>query len=185
MKNYTIFKEIDKIFESDKMKVNSPAKLKEVLQKFSFNVEDFKDDLLYPETNPYGRSLLYQSPNFEALLMNWKPKNESNIHSHGESYGCVIVLKGQVINNYYDDNTKIKQISIHAPGDYTEVPVGIYHQIKNNTNDYSVTLHFYTPPLKDMKVLDSTDLAKRYIVKCNCGAWNPKPKDIKEIIHKE
>jgi cysteine dioxygenase len=180
-----VFKEIDKQISEKKEKYNNPASLKALLQKYVFKVDDFKHDLIVPDTNPYGRKLVFSSPNYEVILMNWKPKNESNIHNHGASFGCVVVLKGQIINNLFDENTKIKSISIHTKGDHTEVPKDIYHQIKNSTDDYAVTMHFYSPPLKDMKVLDKTDIEKKYVVKCNCGAWNPQPGDIKETIYKD
>jgi len=182
----SLFHQIESEFEKKKEIIKDAASLKTLLIKYTFNLDDYKNDLIYPEDLPYGRKILFQSKNFEAILMNWKPGNESNIHNHGESFGCVFVLKGIVINNLFDEHTKIKNIFLFQPGDISEVNKGIFHQIKNTTKEYAVTMHFYAPPIKNMTVIDKNDLDKNYIVKCNSGAWNPKPDDIeKTIIHKK
>jgi len=175
-----IFKELDKLFENKK--ITKPEDLNAALQNFSFNIDDYRKDLLFPEDLPYGRNLLYQSSNFEAILMNWKPKNESNIHDHGNSFGCVVVLDGEVKNIVVNDQNKVVEISKCTKGAFAEVPKGIYHQLQNKTDEFAVTLHFYAPPIIGMKVKDKLDFEKEYIVKSNCGAWNPSLNEIIETL---
>lgn len=175
-----IFKELDKIF--DNKRIRNPKDLKTSIQQFTFNMDDYTKHLLFPEDLPYGRNLLYQSSNFEAILMNWKPKNESNLHDHGNSYGCVVVLNGDIENVTVDDDNKVVEISKCTKGALAEVPKGIYHQIKNTTDDFAVTLHFYAPPINGMRVKDKFDFNKQYVVKSDCGAWNPSGNEIIETL---
>ncbi|NVO03673.1 MAG: cysteine dioxygenase family protein, partial [Bacteroidetes bacterium] len=120
--------------------------------------------------------------NFEAILMNWKPQKGSNIHNHGDSFGSVYVLSGDVKNVAYDcDLNKIGTFK-QTEGDYIDVPKGVFHQLVNHTEDYSASLHFYAPPINGMKVFDDSEVHKAYIVKPNIGAWNPKDKDIVKAL---
>jgi cysteine dioxygenase len=180
MKNNIVFKEIDQIFENKK--INNPKELKAALKNLSFNINDLREDLLFPEDLPYGRTLLYQSSNFEAILMNWKPKNESNIHDHGPSYGCVFMVDGEVLNIIVNDQNKEVEVIKCTKGTISEVPQGIYHQIKNTTDNFAVTLHFYAPPIVGMKVKDKIDFKKEYIVKSDSGAWDPSSNQIIETL---
>ncbi|NVO01400.1 MAG: hypothetical protein HXX09_01725, partial [Bacteroidetes bacterium] len=74
------FEDIDLLFEQQKDNITNPAALTDLVKNFEFSIEEFKDTLEFPEDLPYGRTLVFQSPNFEAILMNWKPQKGSNIH---------------------------------------------------------------------------------------------------------
>jgi len=166
------------LFKQQKNKIKVPADFLPLIKKFDFTLEEFTQYLLYPSDLPYGRCMVYQSPNFEVILMNWKPRKSSNIHDHGNSFGCVYILSGDVNNVAYDKN--IQKIGTYklTKGNYVEVPKGIFHQIENLNDDFSVSLHFYAPPIVGMKVVDSEDISKAYIVKPECGAWNPDDENI-------
>jgi len=165
---------IDQLYFSNKAKIKGPADFKVILEKFSFSQEELKEHLLYPENLPYGRKCVFQSDNFEVIVMNWKPRQGSNIHDHGNSFGCVYSVSGSANNLLF--NQKLENIgSIPLINhNIAEVPKGIYHKIDNDNDDYSISLHFYVPPMSGMKVVDLNDKTKSYIVGNNDGAWNPK-----------
>ncbi|MEI6764734.1 MAG: cysteine dioxygenase family protein [Bacteroidota bacterium] len=178
MNFYEKVKGIEQCYTEAKEQIKGPADFKAILQKFDFNSDDMTDHLLYPEDLPYGRKCAYRSSNFEVIVMNWKPGKSSNIHDHGDSFGCVYSVSGKADNVLYNPN--LEQVGIIPLVNHTiaEVPQGIYHAIENNSETFAVSLHFYVPPMNGMKVIDKEDKTKSYIVKNECGAWNPDKGDL-------
>jgi len=148
---------IDQLYKSNKNSINGPADFKTILEKFSFSKDELTDHLLYPEDLPYGRKCIYRSENFEVIVMSWKPRQESNIHDHGDSFGCVYSISGNANNILFNEN--LENIGIIPLINHTiaEVPKGIFHKIENESDDFSVSLHFYSPPMSGMKVIDPSD----------------------------
>lgn len=166
-------KAIDTLFLASGEEINGPADLKRLLEGFSFGLEELREHLVYPENLPYGRKCVFRSPRFEAIVMNWKPGQCSNIHDHGTSFGCVYAVSGKARNILFTaDFEEVGRVPLihHA---IAEVPKGIFHLIENEGDDYAVTLHFYAPPLSGMKVIDKKDKSLSYIALPDRGAWNP------------
>jgi cysteine dioxygenase len=164
---------IDELYSVSKSTIHGPAELKAILEQFNFNVTEISEHLVYPENLPYGRKCAFRSPNFEVIVMNWKPLQSSNIHDHGNSFGCVYSISGKANNVLYSKNLEQLGSIPLINNAIAEVPKGIFHVIENNTDEYAVSLHFYAPPLEGMKVIDAADKSKSYIVKSDAGAWNP------------
>lgn len=164
---------INELYEAQQDPILGPSDLKKILINFTFTHDEIKEHLLFPEDLPYGRKCIYRTPNFEVIVMNWKPGRSSNIHDHGESFGCVYAVSGDAWNVLYDNDLNYIGKVLLQNNSIAEVPRGIFHQIENNSDDYAVSLHFYAPPLKGMKVIDLYDKTKSYIVNTDSGAWNP------------
>ncbi len=155
---------IDQLYKSNKNNISGPADFKAILEKFSFSKDELTDHLLYPEDLPYGRKCIYRSENFEVIVMNWKPRRESNIHDHGDSFGCVYSISGNAKNVLFNENVEnIGSVPL-INQTIAEVPKGIFHKIENDSDDFSVSLHFYSPPMSGMKVIDPSDKIKNYIL---------------------
>ncbi|MEI6457205.1 MAG: cysteine dioxygenase family protein [bacterium] len=166
-------RQIDHRFSDKENEIQGPSEFKLILEQFNFSIEDVRDHLLYPEALPYGRKCVFRSKNFEVVVMNWKPGNGSNIHDHGRSFGCVYSVTGKADNVLY--NAALEEIGIIPliNNAIAEVPRGIYHVIKNDTDEYAVSLHFYAPPMDGMHVIDPNDKTRSWFVKNDCGAWDP------------
>ncbi len=164
---------IDSLFTMNKHNINGPADFKALIEQFNFDINDVESHLLYPSDLPYGRKCAFRSDNFEVIVMNWKPEQSSNIHNHGASFGCVYSVSGKANNVLYNDNLEqIDSIEL-INNTIAEVPKGIFHVIENPHDDYAVSVHFYSPPMCGMKVIDANDKTKSYYVKNECGAWDP------------
>jgi len=175
---YEKIDQIDQILSNNKQSVKGPAELKAILEQFEFNADEMAEHLLNPEDLPYGRKCAYRSKNFEVIVMNWKPGKNSNIHNHGNSFGCVYSVTGNANNVLYNENLeKITTIPL-INNTIAEVPKGIFHVIENKNDDYAISLHFYAPPMCGMKVIDSENKTKSYFVKNEVGAWDPKPEEV-------
>lgn len=178
MNKHDKFLEIDKRFSEQKEKIIHPAAFISILKNFQFTLDELREELLYPEDLPYGRNVIFHSENFEAILMNWKPGKSSYIHNHGNSFGVVYVLTDGGNNVAYDTHYNYLATTPLCKGEHVEVPKGIYHRIENPTEEYSVTLHFYAPPLSGMKVIDDKDVKRQFIVTDSAGAWEPRDEEI-------
>lgn len=169
---------IDEQYSSAKQDIHGPSELKTIIEKYHFDVEEMAEHLLYPEDLPYGRKCAFRSDNFEVIVMNWKPMQSSNIHDHGNSFGCVYSVTGRANNVLYNENLEQIGCIPLINNSIAEVPKGIYHVIENKNEDYAVSLHFYAPPMYGMKVIDSQDKSRAYFVKSDIGAWNPEPEEV-------
>ena len=98
--------QIEQHFNAAKDRIKGPAELKAILEQFNFNITDVEEHLLYPDNLPYGRKCAYRSNNFEVIVMNWKPMQSSNIHDHGNSFGCVYSVTGNANNILYNDKNQ-------------------------------------------------------------------------------
>ncbi len=103
-------------------------------------LKEFKD-------NHYARHLVFKSENVEILVVCWRPGQGSPIHDHGPSDGLMIILEGEITNTSYCANGQ-KVTTVWCPGDVGHTPIGVRHEVKNNSNADVVSLHVYAPPLK-------------------------------------
>jgi cysteine dioxygenase len=170
--------QIDRLYSEQKDNIKGPAEFKAILKDFSFCKEEMEGDLLYPEELPYGRKCIFRSSNFEVIVMNWKPQQQSNIHNHGNSFGCVYAVSGNANNVLYNDDLDQLGCIPLINHSIAEVPKKIFHVIENKHDEYAVSLHFYAPPMCGMRVIDASDKAKSFFVKNDQGAWNPAPDEI-------
>ena len=104
----------------------------------------------------YARNILMEDP-LELVLIHWPPGIESAIHLHAGFWGYVGVLEGEALNiEYIIKDGVIKQnraVTVKTGGLIPE-PDGIIHKIVNASEKKSlVTLHFYSPALKDLNGL--------------------------------
>jgi len=144
-----------------------------------------KESLDADET--YGRHVLFSTPDFEVMMASWRPHATCAPHDHGFSTGTVLVLEGSFEEMSYKWSADSGEVAVDPStarraslGQFIEVEGNTFHHMRN-LGDVGVTLHFYTPAISNMKVLD-LDNKKTLIVSEDCGAWIPKdPKKIREI----
>lgn len=102
----------------------------------------------------YARHLIFKTDNLEVLLVCWLPGQSAEIHDHGNSDAITLILEGQMAHTtYYPDGTKVS--GILQAGDIEHIPVGVKHEVINNSNQKLITLHIYSPPL-DVSLLSTS-----------------------------
>ena len=57
---------------------------------------------------------------------------------------------------------------------FIEVPLDSWHQMKNNLDEFTYTIHIYAPPITDMQVFDK-EKKQLITVDEECGAWLSEP----------
>ncbi len=114
------------------------------------NIDTLKNFL----ESQYARQLIFKTDNVEIILMCWLPGQGTPVHNHGTSDAITLVLEGEMdYTTYYSDDRKVS--GTLRPGDIEHIPVGIEHEVNNNSKNKLVTLHVYSPPL-DAALLPQT-----------------------------
>ena len=158
-------------------KLNSPneLELREALLALDINFNELKPLLQSAEDKPYYRKLLYQNDEVELLIMNWSGI-ECAPHNHGHSYGWIQVVNGTAINTVYEvkENQMPEELFSQCQGEgrIFFAPKKGVHKMNSAEGTGLVTLHLYSPPIKEMMVYDLKTCAAR-IVSDDCGAWWP------------
>lgn len=123
---------------------------------------------------PYGRQVLYRSPDIEVMLAAWSYQFASCPHNHGFSKGLIWFVKG----DFQEQQFQFKSGSLQPTGDLTFFSEGEVASVVSNDihsckpSAEGISLHIYSPAIENMKVWD---IEKKEIltVADECGAWVP------------
>ena len=123
----------------------SVIQVREIVEKLSFNISDFITDIDF-NNQGYKKILIYDNPLFDVYVIVWDKLGVSKIHDHSEN-GCIFrIMKGILSEQIF--NKDLKRISRRVLGKdiigYIDNDNG-YHKIRNILDDYSVSLHLYSP----------------------------------------
>jgi len=102
--------------------------------------------------NPETNHVLIQNKWLKVVLIHWKPGKYSNIHGHPAG-GCVFkVLQGKIEEKRYttDTNPELIAVSRYEKGSMAYIDDQMaYHAVGNPFNTSAISLHVYTPGLKN------------------------------------
>ncbi|MEM7622831.1 MAG: cysteine dioxygenase family protein [Planctomycetota bacterium] len=116
----------------------------------------------------YQRNRIMTGDGYEALLMCWRPGQESPVHDHAGSLCGVRVLRGTCVEVRYErdieGNCREIGTSRYRAGSVCVSFDADTHKIANDAAGGCdlVTLHVYTPPLVSMKTYPALDPLARY-----------------------
>jgi cysteine dioxygenase len=102
----------------------------------------------------YARNLVFKCPDFECLVLCWRPGQRSPIHDHGNSICAVYPIDGVLSADSYR-----KTANGHIRADYSEdlkpgsvlsIQTTEIHQVSNLQDSADlISLHFYLGPLEN------------------------------------
>jgi len=96
----------------------------------------------------YIREILHKDDKEEEVKITWPVASKSVAHSHGDSYGTIQVLEGEVYENRFDKASgKFLGSFIHVKGDVFQETPDIIHIVGNKSDTIAITHHVYKPPL--------------------------------------
>lgn len=113
---------------------------------------DFLNEKLRICPKIYTRNLIVRNPLLEVILVNWGRGQVSPVHDHGESFGAVLVCKGELGCTQYrvepvdEQRYSVVETTSHVTleGDVGMTEKGEIHKQGNfSTNGDVVSLHFY------------------------------------------
>lgn len=103
----------------------------------------------------YNRSLIALSEYFELLVMTWLPGQSSIPHDHAGSICIMQVLQGEATEGAYsvaEDGYVDFEYETRVPaGELTAGQDAGVHSVRNASDEILVSVHLYTPPLRDFR----------------------------------
>jgi cysteine dioxygenase len=142
---------IDELSRSAK-KMRLPD-LRRFISQLKLGREDIAPYIQFAESH-YSRNLVFRTPEFECLVLCWKPGQRSPIHDHGDSICAVYTVDGVLSADNYR-----KTAAGHIRPDYSEdfephsvlsIQTTEIHQVSNLQDSADlVSVHFYLAPLEN------------------------------------
>jgi len=120
----------------------------------------------------YTRNLVAKSAKFEVIVLCWKQGQASRIHTHSGSQCWMTILDGAVEEEIYTlahPGAKVSDLPfpgpcpelvqkshhVHRVGQVTYIHDGLgLHRVKAPENLDGITLHVYSPPITESRILD-------------------------------
>ena len=156
------------------LKSSTPEELRGALISLNTTMKDLKPFLKIDSHKPYYRKLLFQNDEVELLLMNWSDLS-CVPHDHGHSSGWIQVISGSTLNTVYRvDKGELPEAyfsRVEQKGSFFFAPRYGVHKMRAKEQEL-VTLHLYSPPIKEMIVYD-LEACAACMVSDQCGAWWP------------
>ncbi len=134
----------------------SLAVLEKKLSNLNLDLSKFQDILGYADEG-YQRNVIKKTPNYEIVLICWKPGQKTPIHDHFGSDCAFLILEGISTERIYEQkNGKLieEKFRNYDPGEVCAAEEQDIHQISNLEGRNLVNLHVYSPPLKGFKIYD-------------------------------
>jgi cysteine dioxygenase len=109
--------------------------------------------ILFTE-NRYARNLVYKTPDFECLVLCWRPGQRSPIHDHGTSICTVYTVEGILSADNYsrlaNGHIRADYAEDFKPGSVLSIQTTEIHQVSNLQDSSNlISLHFYLAPLEN------------------------------------
>jgi cysteine dioxygenase len=130
-----------------------------LLERLELQLSDVQSHLEF-NAHHYKRNLMHQGPSCQVLMLCWLNGQRSQIHDHVGSNCGVRVMRGTAIETTFHraDNGMIYASGSRAlaEGSICANHDDDIHQVSNLAADDKclVTLHVYSPPLRNMNVYD-------------------------------
>ncbi|RTE10391.1 cysteine dioxygenase [Paenibacillus whitsoniae] len=148
----TLLRAIEQTFCS--LKSPTQEELKQALQAIEHQLSAASDYKTEPTQFPYGRNVIYQTPELEVIVIHIPSASATAIHNHGTSVGAAYVAAGTIINSKFQLDAygypTLESDDVLQEGDYFIAPRGQIHQMTNPFHTSAVSLHVYSPPLSSV-----------------------------------
>jgi len=126
-----------------------PGLAKKALEEATITPEDLQPwaDFEHPDSDSYGRKLVYLGQNFELMVMSWVEGDMSAIHDHGYAQWGAVQLFGPAEHAVFkmdEENVLTTQARWRCnPGEVLAVGHNLIHQMGNIGETPYLTLHLY------------------------------------------
>lgn len=111
----------------------------------------------------YTRNCIFETEQFELILLCWEAGQETPIHGHNGEACWVKILAGmfeEKVYIYNDDRKLLESKTIHSVRNdlsYMEDFMG-FHKLKNHGKTRGMTLHLYAKPIRECKMYKESEL---------------------------
>jgi Cysteine dioxygenase type I len=99
---------------------------------------------------------LLETALYDAWLIHWSPAADLELHDHGGSQGVVEVVTGRLVETYTDiSRCHPLRTQIVNRGESLTISATRIHAVSNPGPHDALSVHVYSPPLRDMTFFDS------------------------------
>ncbi|XP_055876083.1 cysteine dioxygenase-like isoform X1 [Biomphalaria glabrata] len=131
----------------ENLRQNPNAEIGEILTRSQIDFNDWVRYAFVRESKGCNRNLIFDEPDlFRLTLSVWRPKTQNDMHDHGQSKCYFKVLRGILEENHYHGDGHIANMEYRQGEVCSIVDIGTCHQMLNNMDAFSVSLHVYIPP---------------------------------------
>jgi predicted metal-dependent enzyme (double-stranded beta helix superfamily) len=105
--------------------------------------------------NPNDRwsRMLHEDDRYDLWLLTWLPGQGTDLHDHGSSAGAFTVLRGSLVEARPNRRGRLHS-EVLALGFTRWVAPYAVHQVRNVDTRPAVSVHAYSPPLRQMTSYD-------------------------------
>ena len=89
----------------------------------------------------------------DVWLLSWLPGHSTDLHDHGFSAAAFTVVRGRLNELRLGADGRLHS-SRRTPGTVTTVPAGVVHDVHGAGRSPAVSIHAYSPPLREMNYYD-------------------------------
>ena len=142
----TLIQRIDAIKGNEHLSEDEiTQQLGQLMKEFPLRNRDLKKYALVEESAPYTRNLIWETDTYALILMCWKPRTNSPIHTHGGSNCWAKIVNGEVCERRYTAGHEIdgkkgepvlisEEIQEVGTVTYIDDSLGL-HSLSNPTNN--------------------------------------------------
>lgn len=94
------------------------------------------------------RRELVSTPHLEVWLMTWPAGVSTGWHDHGDISGAYVVLEGTFVEQWWSGEAVHRREL--TSGEERTFEVGHIHEVSNTGDDFGLTIHAYSPALRQM-----------------------------------
>ncbi|KRE93055.1 hypothetical protein ASG89_05960 [Paenibacillus sp. Soil766] len=127
----------------------------EALQSIERNLSFVPDLKTEPTQLPYGRNVVFSSPDLEVIVIHIPASRSTAIHNHGLSIGAAYLCLGSLVNSTFSLDSEgfpvAQKDDFIQSGEYFTAPAEQIHQLSNPFHEPAISIHVYTPPLREVR----------------------------------
>jgi cysteine dioxygenase type I len=114
-----------------------------------------RSDLEWTQGTRRRYARILDTPRYDAWLIEWSPASSLELHDHGGSRGEVAVTGGALVETYTDlERRHPLRTRIVESGESFTIPEARVHELTNPGPLDAVSVHVYSPPLREMTFYD-------------------------------
>jgi predicted metal-dependent enzyme (double-stranded beta helix superfamily) len=151
------------------------ARLPDWLAALRIDPDEIAELRVADASHPYGRRVVVEEADLEAMIATWTPGARCAPHDHGGAVGAVRVLVGACVHTCYAPEDHVLRPVLterRVAGDVLCATSDLVHAMQDVGDEPLVTLHVYVPGIPRMVVYDEAG-ARTLVVRGGCGAWMP------------
>ena len=115
-------------------------------------------EFFQPRPDTYARRLLHRDPDgrYTAVVMTWGPGQGTPLHDHGRSAGAFAVVRGVLTERVFATGPSgAHETTARLGGDrLRQFGEHYVHEVTNDDDEPAVSVHVYTPALREMNTYD-------------------------------